>query len=75
MTRTRFSIGGVIQPQEGETFDDLARNHSKRTISRPPFRQEFLGGKGTTPLRYIITMADPPRTGYNSTIAISFHLW
>lgn len=64
VTRTRFRINGVVHPEEGRTFDDIAK--SGRDASLPPFRQEFLGG-GTAPLGYIISMADPPSTGYNST--------
>lgn len=64
VTRARFRVNGVVHPEEGRTFDDLAK--SRRDTSRPPFRQEFLGG-GTAPLGYIISMADPPSTGYSST--------
>lgn len=64
VTRTRFRINGAVHPEEGRTFDDVAK--SGRDASRPPFRQEFLGG-GSAPLGYIISMADPPSTGYNST--------
>jgi hypothetical protein len=64
ITRTRYRINGVARPEEGRTYDDLAK--SGRDVSRPPFRQEFLGG-GTAPLGYIISMADPPSTGYDST--------
>ncbi len=64
VTRTRFRINGAVHPEEGRTFDDIAK--SGRDASRPPFRQEFLGG-GTAPLGYVISMADPPSTGYNST--------
>jgi hypothetical protein len=67
ITRTRYRINGVIHPEEGRTFDDIAK--SGRDASRPPFRQEFLGGGGA-PLGYIISMADPPSTGYNPTISI-----
>ncbi len=63
VTRTRFRINGVAHAEEGRTFDDIAK--SGRDASRPPFRQEFLGG-GTAPLGYIISMADPPSTGYDS---------
>lgn len=62
--RTRFRIGGIVHPEEGKTFDDIAK--SGRDASSPPFRQEFLGG-GSAPLGYIISMADPPSTGYTST--------
>ena len=64
VTRKRFRIGGAVHPEEGKTFDDIAK--SGGDYSRPPRRQEFLGG-GTAPLGYIISMADPPSTGYNST--------
>ena len=64
ITRTRHRVGGVVQPEEGMTFDDIAK--SGRDASRAPFRQEFLGG-GTAPLGYIISMADPPSTGYTAT--------
>jgi hypothetical protein len=64
VTRTRFRINGVVHSEEGRTFDDLAK--SGRDTSRAPFRQDFLGG-GTAPLGYIISMADPPSTGFNST--------
>jgi hypothetical protein len=64
VTRTRFRIGGVAHSEEGKTFDDIAK--SGRNASSPPFRQEFLGG-GNAPLGYIISMADPPSTGYTST--------
>jgi hypothetical protein len=64
VTRTRYRINGVVHVEEGKTFDDIAK--SRLDASRPPFRQEFLGG-GTAPLGYIISMADPPSTGYNST--------
>lgn len=63
VTRTRFRINGAIQPGEGDDFDDIAK--SDQDASRPPFRQEFLGG-GTAPLGYIISMADPPSTGYGA---------
>lgn len=63
VTRTRYRINGVIHPQEGRTFDDLAK--SGRDTTRPPFRQDFLGG-GAAPLGYIISMADPPSTGYGA---------
>lgn len=62
--RTRFRINGVVHAEEGKTFDDIAK--SGRDASRAPFRQEFLGG-GDAPLGYIISMADPPSTGYNAT--------
>lgn len=62
--RTRFRINGVVHEEEGKTFDDIAK--SGRDASRAPFRQEFLGG-GDAPLGYIISMADPPSTGYNAT--------
>jgi hypothetical protein len=64
VTRTRYRINGVAHAEEGRTFDDIAK--SGRDASRPPFRQEFLGG-GTAPPGYIISMADPPSTGYNAT--------
>ena len=64
ITRTRFRINGVAHAEEGKSFDDIAK--SGRDASKPPFRQEFLGG-GTAPLGYIISMADPPSTGYNAT--------
>jgi len=64
ITRTRFRIDGAVHREEGKTFDDLAK--SGRDVVHAPFRQEFLGG-GTAPLGYIISMADPPTTGYNST--------
>jgi hypothetical protein len=64
ITRSRFRINGVIHPEEGKTFDDIAK--SGRDSSNAPFRQEFLGG-GRAPLGYIISMADPPSTPYNST--------
>jgi len=64
VTRTRLRRNGVADPTEGQTFDDIAK--SGRDASRPPFRQEFLGG-GTAPLGYIISMADPPSAGYNAT--------
>ncbi len=62
--RTRFRINGVVHAEEGKTFDDIAK--SGRDASRAPFRQEFLGG-GDAPLGYIISMADPPSTGYDSS--------
>ena len=64
ITRTRLRRDGVADPTEGTTVDDIAK--SGRDASRAPFRQEFLGG-GTAPLGYVISMADPPSTGYNST--------
>lgn len=64
ISRTRFRINGVAHPREGENADDIAK--SGQDASRAPFRQEFLGG-GTAPLGYIISMADPPSTAYNST--------
>ncbi len=64
VTRTRFRHNGVVLADEGRTFDDVAK--SGRDASRPPFRQEFLGG-GTAPLGFIISMADPPNTGYTAT--------
>jgi hypothetical protein len=64
VTRTRYRINGVIHPEEGKTFDDIAK--SGRDATKAPFRQEFLGG-GTAPLGYIISMADPPSTGYTAT--------
>jgi hypothetical protein len=64
ITRTRLRRDGVADPTEGTTVDDIAK--SGRDASRAPFRQEFLGG-GDAPLGYIISMADPPSTGYNST--------
>jgi hypothetical protein len=67
VTRTRYRINGVIHPEEGKTFDDIAK--SGRDATRPPFRQEFLGG-GDAPLGYIISMADPPSTGYNAASTI-----
>jgi hypothetical protein len=67
VTRTRYRRNGVIHPEEGKTFDDIAK--SGRDASRPPFRQEFLGG-GAAPLGYIISMADPPSTGYSGTADI-----
>lgn len=63
ITRTRLRRNGVRDRTEGTTVDDIAK--SGRDATRPPFRQEFLGG-GTAPLGYIISMADPPSTGYNS---------
>lgn len=65
--RTRYRINGVIHPEEGKTFDDIAK--SGRDATRPPFRQEFLGG-GTAPPGYIISMADPPSTGYSAASTI-----
>jgi hypothetical protein len=63
ITRTRYRINGVPHAEEGKTFDDIAK--SGRDASRAPFRQDFLGG-GTAPLGYIISMADPPSTGYGT---------
>jgi hypothetical protein len=65
--RTRYRINGVVHAEEGKTFDDIAK--SGRDASRAPFRQEFLGG-GDAPLGYIISMADPPSTGYTATSTI-----
>jgi hypothetical protein len=67
ITRKRFRNNGVAHSEEGKTFNDIAK--SGRDASRPPFRQEFLGG-GAAPLGYIISMADPPSTAYNSTSTI-----
>ncbi len=67
ITRTRFRINGTVHPEEGRTFDDIAKSGRDATTS--PFRQEFLGG-GSAPLGYIITMADPPSTGYRPTDSI-----
>jgi hypothetical protein len=64
ITRTRYRHDGAVHREEGKTFDDLAK--SGRDVVHAPFRQEFLGG-GTAPLGYIISMADPPSTGYDST--------
>jgi hypothetical protein len=64
ITRARHRINGVVQREEGQTFDDIAK--SGQDAAHAPFRQEFLGG-GTAPLGYIISMADPPSTGYNAT--------
>lgn len=64
ITRTRYRINGTVHSEEGKTFDDIAK--SGRDASTAPFRQEFLGG-GNAPLGYIISMADPPSTGYGST--------
>jgi hypothetical protein len=64
ITRTRYRINGTVHPEEGQTFDDIAK--SGRNASTAPFRQDFLGG-GTAPLGYIISMADPPSTYYNNT--------
>jgi hypothetical protein len=60
----RFRVGGVAQPLEGTTFDDVAR--SGRNFSQAPSRQEFFGG-GAAPLGFIISMADPPSVSYNSS--------
>lgn len=57
----RFCVGGVPNPLEGTTFNDIAR--SGRDFSRAPTRQDFLGGGGA-PLGYIISMADPPSVNY-----------
>lgn len=65
--RTRFRINGSVHAEEGKTFDDIAKSH--RDATKAPFRQEFLGGDGA-PLGYIITMADPPSTGYGATDTI-----
>ncbi len=59
VTRTRDRINGVTDPTEGQTLDDIAK--SGRDASRPPFRQDWLGGG------YNISMADPPSIGYSST--------
>jgi len=59
VTRRRSRIDGVTDPTEGQTFDDIAK--SGRDASRPPFRQDWLGGG------YNISMADPPSIGYSST--------
>jgi hypothetical protein len=67
VTRTRYRKNGTISPEEGMTFDDVGK--SGRDVSKPPFRQEFLGGSGA-PLGYIISMADPPSTGYGATDTI-----
>jgi hypothetical protein len=64
VTRSRYRINGTVHPEEGRTFDDIAKSGGDYT--RPPRRQEFLGGD-SAPLGYIISMADPPSTGYNST--------
>lgn len=64
VSRTRFRVNGQIHPREGEVKDDIAK--SGRDASRAPFRQDFLGGGGA-PLGYIISMADPPSTGYNGS--------
>lgn len=63
-TKTRARTNGVVDPEEGTTFDDIAR--SGRDATRAPFRQEFLGG-GDAPLGYIISMADPPSSPYDAT--------
>jgi hypothetical protein len=55
------------QNRVGRSIDRFAK--SGRDASRPPFRQEFLGG-GSAPLGYIISMADPPSTGYNASSTI-----
>ncbi|MCC6394304.1 MAG: hypothetical protein IT167_27150 [Bryobacterales bacterium] len=67
ITRTRYRINGTAHSEEGKTFDDIAK--SGRDASTAPFRQDFLGGSGA-PLGYIISMADPPSTGYTSTSEI-----
>ncbi len=64
VSRTRLRVNGAVQPDEGQTHDDIAK--SGRDATHSPFRQEFLGG-GTAPLGYIISMADPPSTGYSPT--------
>lgn len=63
ITRTRFRINGVRHAEEGMTFDDVAK--SGRDATTAPFRQEFLGG-GDAPFGYLISMADPPSTGYGA---------
>ncbi|WP_266168322.1 hypothetical protein [Dyella subtropica] len=65
--RTRLRINGNVHPEEGQTFDDIAK--SGQNASGPPFRQEFPGG-GDAPLGYIISMADSPFTAYDPTIKI-----
>jgi hypothetical protein len=67
ITRTRFRINGTVSPEEGRTFDDIAK--SGQNASGPPFRQEFLGG-GNAPLGYVISMADPTSTPYRPTDTI-----
>jgi hypothetical protein len=64
VSRTRYRHDGVAHAREGEFADDIAK--SGRNGSTTPFRQEFLGG-GDAPLGYIISMADPPSTGYGPT--------
>jgi hypothetical protein len=58
----RNRVGGVPTPREGTTFDDLSS--SGRDISRPPTRQEFLGG-GAAPVGYVISLADIPSVPYS----------
>jgi len=66
----RARQNGVAAPEEGTTFDDVARSH--QDAEHAPFRQEFLGGSGA-PLGYIISMLDPPSTPYDaSTVSAEF---
>jgi hypothetical protein len=69
VTATRARVNGTALPEEGTTFDDIAT--SGRDATRPPFRQEFLGG-GAAPLGYIISMADPPSAAYGPRLDVDF---
>jgi hypothetical protein len=64
VTAVRARVDGVTLPEEGTTFDDIAT--AGRDATRPPFRQDFLGGEVNppAPMGYIISMADPPSASY-----------
>lgn len=62
VTYTKRTFNGVRDPQEGKTFDDIAK--SGRDASKAPFRQLWLGD-GLN-----ISMADPPSADYSSLNAM-----
>jgi hypothetical protein len=65
VTYTRLRVGGTADPNEGKTFDDIAK--SGRDATKAPFRQEFMNLDG-----YWISMADPPSVVYGSTTDVEF---
>jgi hypothetical protein len=65
VTYTRLRVGGAADPDEGKTFDDIAK--SGRDATRAPFRQEFMNLDG-----YWISMADPPSVVYGPTTNLEF---
>jgi hypothetical protein len=65
VTYTRLRVGGTADPNEGKTFDDIAK--SGRDATRAPFRQEFMNLDG-----YWISMADPPSVVYGATTDLEF---